>query len=224
MKNKKLLERSLLASTLFSASIASAQIPVEQEPHHKILFKNEYVRIIDLHIAPGDTTLIHTHDAASVVVFLSSSTFGIQNEGQSPGETAVNPGDLIYRAYDEKPVVHTVWNPGKSMFHCLVIELVNQHPAKDNNTIISLPGVKFQWQQKLVRAYTLEIQKDKQFDIPESDLGYLLIDFSGNARVTFEGNMQSLEPRDYVFFSPKSKIKIGAMDRERAACVLLELI
>jgi quercetin dioxygenase-like cupin family protein len=223
MKNKNINEQSLLASTLFSASITTAQIPVEQEPHHKILFENGYVRVIDLHIAPGDTTLVHTHNAASVVVFISSSTFGIQNVGEPPVETPVRPGDVIYRAYDEKPVVHTVWNPARSMFHCLVVELISDHPAKNNKSIISLPGLQFQWQQKLVSAYKFEIEKGKPYDIPGSDLAYLLIDFSGIATVASGANRRSLQPGDFVFFPPQSKIKIDGMDTENAGCVLLEL-
>lgn len=223
MRNKNFIKQSLPASTLLSANIATAQIPVEQEPHHKILFENEYIRILDLNIAPDDTTLIHTHNAASVVVFLSNSTFGIQDVGEPPVETPVRPGDIIYRAYDEKPVVHTVWNPRKSMFHCLVVELLNHHSAKDNNTIISLPGIKFQWQQKLVTAYKFEVEKGKQCDIPGSALTYLLIDFSGIATVASAGNMQSLQPGDFVFFPPQSKIIINGIDKENAGCVLLVL-
>ena len=223
MKNKNFLKQSLLASTILSANITTAQISVEQEPHHKILFENGYVRILDLNIAPDDTTLIHTHDAASVVVFLSGSIFGIHNVGEPPAETLVHPGEVIYRAYDERPIVHTVWNPGKSMFHCLVVELVNQHPAKDSSTIISLAGLKFQWQLKLVSLFYLEIQKGKQYDIPKSDLAYLLINYSGIAIVDSGANMQSLKPGDFVFFLPQSKIKIEGMDKGSARCVLLEL-
>lgn len=223
MKNKNLIKQSLLASTLLPANIAIVQIPVDQEPHHKILFENGYVRIIDLHIAPNDTTLVHTHNAASVVVFLSSSTFGIQNVGEPPVETPVRAGDIIYRAYDEKPVVHTVWNPGKSMFRCLVVEFIKHQPARNSKSIMSLPGVKFQWQQRLVSAYKFEIEKNQQYDIPESDLAYLLIDFSGVATVASGANVQSLEPGDFAFFPPQSNIKIDGMDKENAGCVLLEL-
>ncbi len=223
MKNKNLIKQSLLASNLLSADIAIAQIPVDQEPHHKILFENGYVRIIDLQIAPDDATLVHTHNAASVVVFLSSSTFGIQNVGEPPVETPVRAGDIIYRAYDENPVVHTVWNPGKSMFRCLVVELIKHHPARNSKSIMSLSRVEFQWQQKLVSAYKFEIEKGKQYDIPGSDLAYLLIDFSGIVSVTSEAKTQSLQPGDFVFFAPQSNIKIDGKHKENAGCVLLAL-
>jgi hypothetical protein len=100
-------------------------MPVEKEPHHKTVFENETVKILDLRIAAGDSTLLHTHSAASVVVFLTKSALVIQNAGEAAVVTQVKPGDVIYRAYDEKPVAHRVWTQDSVAFHCLVIEVKN---------------------------------------------------------------------------------------------------
>lgn len=192
---------------LFSTGVA-AQIPVEQEPHHKIVFRNQYVRVIDLQVAAGDTTLTHTHAAASVVVFISNSTFAIQDVGGSPVVTEVKAGDILYRNYDEKPVAHTVWEQGSSMFHCMVVELMKQYPDNDACSILSGPGVKFQWQQKLVSAYDLFIPKGGKYHLPKSNCAYFLINVSGKAG-------------GFVFFPPQSDIEIDGT--ENAGCVLLAL-
>jgi hypothetical protein len=98
-------------------------IPVEKEPHHKTVFENETVKILDLRIAAGDSTLLHTHSAASVVVFLTKSALVIQNAGEAAVVTQVKPGDVVYRAYDVKPLAHRVWTQDSVAFHCLVIEV-----------------------------------------------------------------------------------------------------
>ena len=55
-----------------------AQVPVREEPHHKPVLENDYVRLLDVHIKPGDTTLYHIHAAPSVIVHITKSTIGIQ--------------------------------------------------------------------------------------------------------------------------------------------------
>jgi hypothetical protein len=102
---------------------ALAQIPIEKEPHHKVVFENQVVRVIDLVVPPHDTTLLHTHNAASVVIFLSASSFAIRNPKQAPAVTQVKLGDIVYRDYDKKPVAHTVWSADTSVFRCLVVEM-----------------------------------------------------------------------------------------------------
>ncbi len=41
-------------------------LPVEQEPHHRWGFQNQYVRVLDVLLAPGDSTLFHTHSHDSI--------------------------------------------------------------------------------------------------------------------------------------------------------------
>lgn len=103
--------------------IVFAQLPIEKEPHHKVVFENQLVRVIELAVPPRDTTLLHTHQAASVVIFLSACSFAIQNPKQAPVVTAVKLGDITYRDYDKKPVAHTVWSADTSVFRCLVVEV-----------------------------------------------------------------------------------------------------
>ena len=45
----------------FTIHLCHAQIPVSIEPRHHKVFENEYVRVLDVHIVPGDTTLFHKH-------------------------------------------------------------------------------------------------------------------------------------------------------------------
>jgi hypothetical protein len=43
--------------------------------HHKLLFENEFVRVLDTCIPPGEMTAIHTHRYAASLYILSWSDF-----------------------------------------------------------------------------------------------------------------------------------------------------
>jgi len=53
-----------------------AQVPVYEEPLHKVVLKNEYIRLIDVHLPPGDTTQFHIHAATSVFIHFTTSMIG----------------------------------------------------------------------------------------------------------------------------------------------------
>src|SRR4051794_28867403 len=87
----------ILASVCTGA--AEKPVPAREEPKHKVVFENNYVRIIDVQIPVGTETLYHVHDIASVMVYLTKST----NETQTYGEPtwsprAVTPGESRYAA------------------------------------------------------------------------------------------------------------------------------
>jgi hypothetical protein len=212
----------MLVNLFLLVSIASAQVPVREEPHHKVVLENDYVRLIDVHIAPNDTTLTHIHAAASVIVFLSKTTIGTQIVGDKPNISDVNPGQTSYAAYDEKPIKHRVWNQGAAKFHVMDIELVKQKPNDDSCSIISQKGIKLQWVQKLVRTYNIHIEKAKEYEIQKSDCAHLLIDISGIVSAVSPGSIRMIKEGSFVFFPSQTDFKISGNNSD-AECVLLEL-
>jgi hypothetical protein len=203
--------------------VANAQIPEVKEPHHKIVFENKYIRLIDLQIKPGDTTLMHTHDAASVVVFLTKSTFAIENQGQPAVKTDVEPGNTVYRNYDEKPVTHRVWILGALLFRCFVVEIKKAPFSRDTCFVLSQPGMKNSWQQKSVRVYNIDILKDQSLSLPKANCPYLLVSVSGLINTVSSRRKKSLEPGGFVFISSQQDLQIRGTPNENSKCILLEL-
>jgi hypothetical protein len=117
---KALMSPIVLALASFAAH---AQTPVEKDPFHKIVFENDKVRVLDLQVSGRDTTTMHIHRSASVVVFVTKSQLAIQAPGEEPVVTSVDPGSTVYRAYDEKPATHKVWSNDGSLMRCIVIEI-----------------------------------------------------------------------------------------------------
>ena len=212
----------VFAFSLFFTITVFAQVPVRQEPRHKVVLENDYVRLLNVRLLPHDTTLGHIHAAASVIVFLSKSNISTQIIGAQPVVADVNPAQTSYAAYDEKPITHRVWNNGSEPFRVMDIELVKKKPSPDSCAVLSQKGIKLQWIQKLVRSYNLKIAKGKEIDIAKSNCAYLLIDVSGSVGTISPGSMHMIKDGGFVFFPPQSEIKISSNNSD-AVCVLLEL-
>jgi hypothetical protein len=135
------MKKALFASLacLLLAGLAAAQLPVDQESHHKVVFENGTVRILEGCVPPGDTTPPHVHAANGVVVFLSASRFSIELVGGKPVASSVKPGDFKYVNYGDKPVNHRVWVDSGGVFHFLVVEL-KQRPSDDSCGVLAAPG------------------------------------------------------------------------------------
>jgi hypothetical protein len=117
--------RTFIASAALAvtACAAQAQIPVGSDPFHKVVFENDKVRVLDLQVGDADTTTMHIHNAASVVVFVTNSQLAIQTPGGEPVVTNVDAGNVVYRSYDKTPTTHKVWSNDGSTMRCIVIEL-----------------------------------------------------------------------------------------------------
>src|SRR5258708_987783 len=145
MKNLKLLILLILLFTL--NKLTKAQIPVFEEPRHKVVLQNEYVRLLDVHVRPHDTTLYHRHSISSAIVFLSRNVTGSQVMGGEINIGQVIPGNTAFADFANKPVSHRVWNEDTSVYHVMDIEIFPRINTFVCN-IINEPAFKLAWDQK----------------------------------------------------------------------------
>ena len=205
---------------LMGGNSVMAQVPVREEPHHKPVLENDYVRLLDVHIKPGDTTLYHIHAAPSVMVHLSNSTIGIQVMGQPAVPLAqVSTGDTKFAPYDKNPVTHRVYNAGKKVFHVMDIELVKKYPSKEACTILTNAGVKTTINENLVRVYKFDLSNLQQINFPSGSCAHLLICTNGTANT----KGKKISSGEYVFFAPHKEVSIKNKQETTATCVVLEL-
>jgi hypothetical protein len=213
-----------LFPALLLCNLASAQLlPDNREAHHKLIFENRYIRLLEGRVPDHDTTLPHTHTANSVVVFLSQSIFGIQPVGGQAVINHVSPGDMKYVDYGNRPVYHIVWNQSDPEFHFLVVELAKKPQDKDTCPAITAPGVKFQWKHALVSAYEVDLAAGDTCRLPASNGGRLVIAITGNSSTLSAGINHQLRPDGFVFVSPHKKIRLIANSQTAARCILLEI-
>lgn len=197
-----------------------AQVPVREEPHHKPVLENDYVRLLDVHIKPGDTTLYHVHAAPSVMVQITTSTIGMQVMGKPvTPPTQFSSGETKFAAYDKSPVTHRVYNAGKQIFHVMDIELAKEEPSNEPCAALKNANVETTIDEKLVRVYKFDLSSQQQINFPGGSCAHLLICTNGVANT----KGKNITTGEYVFFAPHTEVSVNNKQASAATCVLLEL-
>jgi quercetin dioxygenase-like cupin family protein len=97
---------------------ATVDIAVEQEPHHHVLLENQYVRVLEVQIPPGESLLFHTHSYDNLSIRISGGLIRNQLLG-GPWSGAV-----VFAAATTKPYTHRVQNVGTSSYHVVDVEFL----------------------------------------------------------------------------------------------------
>ncbi len=109
-----------------------APVPPEQEPHHHVLLKNDFVEVVRATLAPGESTLyhIHTHDSAGVDLADSTTTEQLMGGKEGPPSTS-KAGEAWAQERNPKPYIHRVHNVGSGAMDLIDVELLQQpkHPS-----------------------------------------------------------------------------------------------
>lgn len=94
--------------------------------HHKLLFENENVRVLDTFIPPGEKTNLHTHQYPASLYFLSCSEFTRYDEnGNVTADSrsmATIPGPGTSAWSDPLPP-HSLENTGNKDIHVISVEI-----------------------------------------------------------------------------------------------------
>lgn len=109
---------------LFLGRLASAQVPVEQEPRHHLAFENQALRVIEPQIPAGDTTLEHLHAHDDATVCIHGSSVRAKQPGADWGNAGMEckPGSVNVTEYTGRPRSHIVQNVGSGEYHLTLVE------------------------------------------------------------------------------------------------------
>ena len=211
-----MLKYLLLLSLIGHSVLITAQVLVRDEPRHHNVFENDFIRILDVHLGPGDTTMYHLHNTPSVFITLLDVKVGSQLQGQQPQQGANLTG---LTTYDEiaTPRIHRVWNADTSWFHVMDIELIAGQ-ARNKVELLDAGDLKVNddefltlFNEKLVTGYKMRFSKGQSMKLPPSASGYLIISLSnGSADITASGPTQHRNMRagHYVWLDGKSTTSI----------------
>jgi hypothetical protein len=111
---------------LLTVSLAvQAQVQVRNEPKHKNILENKYFRVLDVNIAPHDTTLQHIHSTSSVILLFTNTITAEQLKGHDWVKGRSTAGSAFYRDFSKDTVIHKVSNWDTVLFHVTDIELLS---------------------------------------------------------------------------------------------------
>jgi hypothetical protein len=103
---------------------AEDPVPVEQEPHHRVIFENQYVRVLDVVVKQGEITLFHKHSIDNIPIILTDADNKTQFAGKDWAPTPAKAKSVGFIPGAEKPYVHRIHNEGKTEFHVIDVEVL----------------------------------------------------------------------------------------------------
>jgi quercetin dioxygenase-like cupin family protein len=118
----------LLTASVFGGcdkSMPSA-VPGFLEPHHHVRFENEYVRVMETRLAPGEETLPHSHPIEAAVIFLTDGRMRIEHEDGTSQESSLEANTVAFGAAE---TVHRAVNIGAETLRVVSIEILTRPPA-----------------------------------------------------------------------------------------------
>lgn len=95
----------------------------------KVLFENEYVRVWEMDLAPGEAGAVHRHDHDYILVILDGDRIAAAPEPDTGGEvTEYFEADVVIPSIVEmkKGGIETAKNVGTKRYYELLIELKQQ--------------------------------------------------------------------------------------------------
>jgi quercetin dioxygenase-like cupin family protein len=123
----------LLAVIPVLAPRAQQVLPVSQEPRHHKRFENEYFRVLEVIVPPGDTTLFHAHTRDMGLVQLQSTE--VKSEEPNNPEAAISRtkagaiGFWDVQNGHPYPYIHRVTTIGPDALYLIGFEIVNPSPG-----------------------------------------------------------------------------------------------
>lgn len=182
------MKNSIWLSLLFLQvyAICPAQIPVSLEPmHHKVL-ENGHVRLLDVHIAAGDTTRFHIHSTPSIFLVLTDAKTGA--EIVSEEDRTTNPikhyGNMWFEGFYFKPRIHRVYNCDTHEFRVMDIELTNNNFIEIDSAI-QQQAFSLVFEEIQVRAYRLKLLPNAMVSLEPRKADVILILLSDSVLNTF---------------------------------------
>lgn len=224
MSISKQIIAAVCGIVLVNSNAIKAQVPVRNEPRHHLVFQNNYIRLLDVWIPPGDTSLFHIHATPSLFVILSTAITGSQIKSENWVKAHSDAGTAWYRSFTPDTLVHRVSNLDTVPFHVNDIELLSLY---DNNNVIEntpLPFTQLFSNEKAIAYRLTDPSFKKQIIKNRGPLVAELIKGEGLIFHNLKTNL-SLEMKagKYLYIEPGTSFYFDASGSSAVDMVLFEI-
>jgi hypothetical protein len=217
------MRQPLFLFLLASATQTNAQkaVAVSKEPLHKNVFENKYLRVLDVKILPGDTTLFHKHETPSVFISLHPVRTGSQVIIEDGSATVLSPDRRItFEGFYKSPRIHRVWNADTSVFHVIDVEVLTKGD-KSIDAAVDLEEFKQLFDAPPVRAYRVTLKSNQEIEMKRN--AAVLVVGLDEADKVMVNSKPFLKEGDFLFITPSEKIKLVNKGQQGYSFALLEL-
>ena len=213
----------LIIFSLCTGIASNAQVLVKHEPRHKNVFENEIIRVLDVWIQPGDTTLFHIHETPSIFVTFTNTLIGTQLWNEPAIESKSNRGGTSYNSFYPKPRIHRVWNADTTNFHVMDIEILAT--TKDTTSYaIQNPNFQLSADEEKARIYSLKISSKKRMEMETAGNPILIVVIKGKLAITdFVGESVKLIPGSFHWVEKYTKVKVENIQEKQMEGYVFEI-
>jgi quercetin dioxygenase-like cupin family protein len=199
-----------------------AQVQVSKEPLHKKVLENKYLRLLDVWIKPGDTTLFHIHSTPSLFLHFTSTVVCVQIKGAEWTKDRNKEGNAFYRTFVNDTLVHRVSNCDTVPFHVSDIELLSSY--KPNTQHQPLPFTVLFNNEKAVAYKLTQSSFNNQVISHRGPIAAQLV--SGAEVMYYDARKKkstSIKTGKYLYIKPGSSFYFLAKENEKINLVLFEI-
>ncbi len=201
-------------------------LPVHEEPHHQPVFQNKEIRILNVLIAPGDTTQYHIHHTPSVFINFTSTLTGSQLQGGKASNGKSTPGRILFENLAPPNIrTHRVWNDDRDTFHVIDVELLYKNSGFSQKPL-TLPDLKLEVDTAWVRAYRLTLLKGRDFELGNQKQSYILVSLNSavvHTKQSGKAQDQILKPGSFMAIERGHKFSLKNNSDNTVQLVLLEI-
>ena len=219
MRNRKMC---FVSAMLFGWSALIAQVQVSKEPLHKKVLENKYLRLLDVWIKPGDTTMLHIHSTPSLFLHFTSTVVCVQIKGAEWIKDKNKEGNASYRSFVNDTLVHRVSNCDTIPFHVTDIELLSSY--KPNTQHQPLPFTVLFNNERVVAFRLTQSSFINQVINNRGPMVAQLV--SGDEVMYYDAKKKkstSIKTGKYLYINPGNSFYFSAKENEEINMVLFEI-
>ncbi|MEQ1579722.1 MAG: hypothetical protein ABL964_03935 [Steroidobacteraceae bacterium] len=154
----------LISVALLVCTSASAQqpIPVDNESHHKIVFSDQALRVLEVLVPEGEETLDHMHQYDITTVCIDCAATRTRVPGEPFGEIRPRKaGGSLIAEYAGKPAAHAVRNVGKGLYRLVGVENVRLSGWTTAAPLAEQAGTTLAQESRAFRVYDVQVEPAK---------------------------------------------------------------
>jgi hypothetical protein len=178
---------------VFARQTPPTVVPVEREPQHRPVFRNDVLAVLDVRFPPRYTSLFHRHSNDNVSVRIETAPTRTDTpEAMGTVQTAA-VGRVVFNSA-RPPYVHRVANLGDTTIRILDIEVLAQTPTRRAAVADDLAGHEIVVENERVRLSRITLAPGGSLAAHTHPRGWLEIAVHGR------------EPGAYVWHEPGAMV------------------
>ena len=132
-------------------------VAVQDEPKHVLRFQNESVRVFEIAIPAGESTLLHEHRYDNLAMALQSAQLTNESANGQSASLRVEPGAVVFSSASP-PYAHRIVNAGSLGARLMAIELLTPEPRRSRGFSPAALGARPLLENNRVRVWRVTVE------------------------------------------------------------------